>query len=427
MKKISEVVACVVDSGLFPHIATCLAEKMAQVYYCGPREGFMPKLSDAIVGSGFTDIMRVRDPWAFKDQCDLFVFTDVGFAGEQRELVQQGFPVWGHHGGDVLETDKGFFLKTLGELEMDVPPHRELRGERRLLDFLENEEDKYIKISRFRGDWETFHWRNYLQDGIALAKMLNGLGPVAEFMLFYVFDPIDTKIEDGIDTWCIDGQWPKRVLHAMERKDKSLLGAIQDFDSIAEPVRAVNEKFGPVLAQYGYRGAFSTEIRLNQAAYFIDPTCRFGSPPSQLQTVLIKNLPEIIWAGAHGVLVEPDAPEPIGAQVLITTDREKCDWLTFEMPEELRPWVKSSFSCQIRDVLRVAPNPLENWAGWLTATGRNLFEVVDRLKEFKEMLPEGFDCDISSLCDLIAELKEAEEKGVHIADGPLPKPQDVME
>lgn len=427
MKNLGEVVACVVDSGLFPHIATCLAEKMAQVYYCGPREGFMPKLSDAIVGSGFTDIMRVRDPWAFKDQCDLFVFTDVGFAGEQRELVQQGFPVWGHHGGDVLETDKGFFLKTLAELEMDVPPHRELRGERRLLDFLENEEDKYIKISRFRGDWETFHWRNYLQDGIALAKMLNGLGPVAEFMLFYVFDPIDTKIEDGIDTWCIDGQWPKRVLHAMERKDKSLLGAIQDFDSIAEPVRAVNEKFGPVLAQYGYRGAFSTEIRLNQAAYFIDPTCRFGSPPSQLQTVLIKNLPEIIWAGAHGVLVEPDAPEPIGAQVLITTDREKADWLTFDMPEELRPWVKSSFSCRIRDVLRVAPNPLENWAGWLTATGRNLFEVVDQLKEFKEMLPEGFDCDISSLCDLISELKEAEEKGVHIADGPLPKPQDVME
>lgn len=427
MKTISEVRACVVDSGLFPHIATCLAEQMDHVYYCGPRDGFMPKLADAIVGSGFDNITRVREVWSVKEHCDVFVYTDIGLAAEQAELREQGYPVWGHQGADVLEYDKGFFLGTLKQLGMDIPPYRIIQGEEALFDYLENEEDKYIKISRFRGDWETFHWRNYLLDGIPLAKMVNGLGPVAKFIRFYVFDPIDTKIEDGIDTWCIDGQWPKRVFHGMERKDKSFLGAIQDFDSIAEAVRHVNDLFGPVLAEYGYRGAFSTEVRLNESSFFIDPTCRFGSPPSQLQTVLIKNLPEIIWAGAHGVMVEPEAPDPIGAQVLITSDREKCEWLTFDIPDELRRWIKSSFSCEIENALRVAPNPLENWAGWLVATGKDLYEVIDNLKERKEMLPEGFDCDISSLCDLISELKEADGKGVHIADGPLPKPQDVID
>jgi hypothetical protein len=196
---------------------------------------------------------------------------------------------------------------------------------------------------------------------------------------------------------------------------------------IAEPVRMVNELFGPVLDRYGTQGPFSTEVRLvGDDPYFIDSTNRFGSPPSQLQTALITNLPQVIYHGARGELIEPESDDELGAQVLITSDREKEEWLPFDMDPKLRPWVKSAFACEVEGVITIAPNPLENCAGWLVATGDTLEQVIETLKERKALLPEGFDCDLTSLCDLLREMESAKDYGVKIAD-PIPEPATVLE
>lgn len=426
MTDLSSKSVLVYDSGLFVHVAQCLAEKFGKVFYYSPHEGVMPVISQSIVGDGFENIERVDQPLDLIGNADCWCFTDVGNGALQNHLSSMGESVWGHHGGDELEVYKGTFLTTLKHLGMETPSYILLDGLSDLRNYIWDKNDLYIKISRWRGSWETAHWRNRELDAGMLDCAAYRLGPAAEAIRFYVFDAIDADIEDGIDTWCIDGQWPKHVLHAMERKDKSLIGAIQPMADISEEVRGVNDRFGPVLAKYGYRGAFSTEVRIGEQAYFIDPTCRFGSPPSQLQTALIKNLPEVIWAGAHGELVEPEAPEPFGAQVLITADREKEEWLSFAMPEELRPFIKSSFACEIDGILTIAPNPLENWAGWLVATGDSISAVVDTLRERKELLPDGFDCDLSSLVDLLRELDSAKEEGVEITKQEIPPPESVL-
>lgn len=425
MKPIHEVTACVVDHGLFPHIALCMAEQCERVFYCGPSEKVMRKFEDDAICDGFENVRRIESPFQVEGAADVFVFPDTGFRYEQLKLLKDGNAVWGHHGADELEVNKGDFLRALKQLEMPIPPHKVVRGFSKLIDHLKDKEDKYVKVSKWRGDWETFHWRNATLDGDYLRGHPYNRCPAADLFTFYVFDKIDTAIEDGIDTWCIDGRWPKNVLHAMERKDKSLIGAIQPMADIHESVRIVNEKFGPYLGEhFGYRGPFSTEVR---PPYFIDPTCRFGSPPSQLQTSLIKNLPEVIYRGAHGQLVEPEYEDQFGAQVLITADRDKDEWLTFQMPDELRPFVKSAFCCEIDGVLRIAPNCLENWAGWLVATGTSVRQVVERLKEKKELLPSGFDCDITSLADLLRELEEAEKKGIEISPQSVPPKEIVLE
>lgn len=427
MSDLSKLSCCVRDSGLFVHIAQCMAEKFGKVYYCGPSEKVMCKLEDSIIGDGFKGITRIDSLWDVEDECDVFVFPDTGFAAEQKKLVREGRPVFGHHGADELEWNKGLFLETLEELGMAVPPHEVIEGLDKLRDYLKDKEDLYIKISKYRGDWETFHWRNWTLDRAHLDCAAYRLGPVANLITFYVFDKIDSKVEDGIDTICIDGNWPNRVLHAMECKDKSLLGAMQDMADISEEIRGVNETFGPKLAEYGYRGPFSTEVRLADEVYFIDPTCRFGSPPSQLQTKLITNLPEMVYAAANGQIVEPESEHDFGAQVLITTDREKEEWCSFDMPTELKDWVRAAFSCNVDGVFTIAPNILENWAGWLIATGDTIEEVIDTLKERKELLPAGFDVDLSSLCELLKELEDAKDEGVEITDQKAPEPATVIE
>lgn len=413
-----------IDKGIFPHIAWAMARQCKKVYYTGPPEQVMRRLRDDIIGQGFNNITRIESFWDVEDECDVFVFTDVGFAAEQRKLIRDGRNVWGHRGGDVIEVNKGTYIETLKELGMEVPPHEVVIGIDNLLDYLWDKEKKFVKVSKWRDDWETFCWRDRDLDSAYLHGHPFNRSPIRDLVKFYVFDEIKGNIEDGIDTWCIDGQWPKTVLHAMERKDKSLIGGIQEMSEIDESVRGVNEILGPYLGyRFGYRGAFSTEVR---PPYLIDPTCRFGSPPSQLQSVLITNLPEVIYRGSQGELVEPDYQDPIGAQVLITTDREKEDWLAFKMDPALRPFVLSSFSFQDAGELCIAPNTLENFAGWLVATGPTMKSVIETLKERKEMLPSGFDCDITSLADLLRELEDAEKVGITISDETIPSPEEVV-
>jgi len=167
---------------------------------------------------------------------------------------------------------------------------------------------------------------------------------------------------------------------------------------------------------------------MNDKAYFIDPTVRFGSPPSQLQTHLITNLPEVIWAGANGECLEPETEddEVIGAQVLINTDRECAEWCAFEMPEELKPFVRVAFSCEMNGTLHILPNPLENWAGWLLAKDKTIEGVIDKLKERAALLPAGFDCDITCFASLLEELKAAKEQDIEITDEKLPEPEVVL-
>lgn len=427
MKPLSEATICVVDHGLFTHIAQCLATQAGHVFYTGPSERVMRLFEDDVIGDGLDNITRVESLWQVDQLCDAFVFPDTGFGWEQRKLLHEGKAVFGHHGADVLEANKGQFLKTLGELELEVPPYQTVQGMDELMDLLKGQEDKYVKVSKWRGDWETFHFRNWDIDGDYLRGHKYNRCPARDKFTFYVFDAIEATVEDGIDTWCIDGDWPKNVLHAMERKDKALVGAMQPMTEISPDVSGVNDVFGPYLGQrYGYRGPFSTEVRIGDKSYFIDPTLRFGSPPSQLQTELIKNLPEVIYRGAHGELVEPEWDDAFGAQVLITTDRDKEEWLSIPLEPELREHVKSSFCCEIDGEIRIAPNPLEHWAGWLVATGKSLPDVIDTLKERCEMLPDGFDCDITCLAHLLTELEDAKEEGIEMTDQQIPEPEIVL-
>lgn len=423
----SDITACVIDHGLFLPIAQKLGEQYKKVYFWSPWDDCAPKVERGIIGDGFENIERVRDIWSIKRQCDLFVFPDVGFAGLQQELVAQGFKVWGHHGADELETQRGLFLEKIEEVGMLVPGFHKISGITKLKEHLRNKEDKWIKISRWRGDWETLHWRDWEHDESTLDGYAYRFGPAKEVLTFYVFDAIDTDIEDGIDTYCIDGQFPSTVMHGMECKDRSYICSIQPMQDIDERVRIVPEKFGPVLGGYGYRGFFSCEVRIkDDESFFIDPTCRAASPPSQVMTELFGNLGEIIWKGANGVLVEPEPTAQFGVQALMTVERDTEEWVVLDIPKEISQWVKCGFACEIGGRICIPPNPLGKMVGWLVATGDDLESAIDTLKEYRQALPEGVDCDVDSLANLLKEAQEAEKMGIEFTEEKLPEPEAVL-
>lgn len=431
MKPVSEITAVVVDHGRFLHMARRLARDYARVYYTSPEERDCPLIREGVIGDGFEDIERVASLWDVKGKVDLAVFPDVGYAAEQQELILQGIPVWGARRADSLETSRGKFLDVLSTTKLPVPEHARIVGLTNLRLHLEDKEDKYIKVSKWRGDWETLHWTNWSEMEGTLDSYAVRFGPLKEQITFYVFDPIDTEIEDGVDAYCIDGQWPKLILKGYEQKDKAYLGTMQKFEDVPPEVRIANDEFGPILAKYGYRGFFSTEVRITKEgeSYFIDPTARCGSPPSQVQAELFGNYGEIIWRGANGELVEPEPTAKFGVQAAISIEGDRSEWTKVKLPEELAQWVKCGFCCQVDGVLCFPPITEYNTSelGYLCATGDTIQQAIDMLREHKEMLPDGVKCEFNSLADILKEIEVAQSEGMIFTSQPVPEPATVLE
>lgn len=428
MKPTKDITCLVADAGLFLHVARRLGREMKRIFYWSPWETDFPKFKDDIVGDGYGDIIRVESVESVEDEIDLAVFPDIGYSDLQLRFIKRGIPVWGCRHADELEARRGKFLETLkSKTNLPIPEYQKIKGVTNLRLFLTDHEDQYIKVDTYRGDFETFHFRSMGEDENVLDEWASKLGPLKENITFWVFAPIKTEIEDGIDSWCIDGQWPETVIHGIEQKDSAYIGAFQKFDDLPEEVRRVNEAFSPVLADYGYRGAFSTEVRITEdgQSYFIDPTCRFPSPPSQVMCEMIGNLGEIIWQGANGIMVEPEQSFRFGAQALFKVDRDH--WGVFEIPKEIEQWVKISFSCKSNGKICVPPDPQGvSEIGWCCGAGDTIAEAVEHVREVKDQLPDGVHVEFASLADVLHEIHAAKDSGMEMAEE-VPEPSIVIE
>ena len=432
MKDVKDVVALVCDHGRFLHVARTLGRAFKKVYYCTPEERDSPLIRESVIGQGFEEIERVSSPWQVVDEVDVAIFPDICFAAEQAEFRRQGIPVWGCGEAGRLEYDKQFFLDTLAETDLPVPQYEVIHGLTNLRLYLKDQEDKYIKISTFRGDWETMHWTCMSDMEGDLDHYAVRFGPLKDTINFYVFDPIDTEIEDGVDAYCVNGKWPETVLHGVECKDKAYIGTMAKFTSLPDEVKCANECFGPILQELTDGGAmkFSTEVRITEdkESYFIDPTCRFGSPPSQGECLLIKNLSEIIYRGALGELVEPEYDDEFVVQAWLSVEGDRDEWKTIEVDDGLDDHIKGGFMCKQDGKLCLTPitEYHSSEVGYLCATGATMKEAIESLRDLKDELPSGLKCEFNSLADILKEIHEAEESGMPFTEDIVPEPEEII-
>jgi hypothetical protein len=431
VKDIKEVTALVFDHGLFIPLAHALAKGCKRVLYHTPAERAFNRVNEWVVGDGFEDIELCEDIWDVRNEVDLWVFPDIQHSGLQNELHRQGCAVWGSRSGDSIEIQRVKFHKLLGKLGLEVPPYVTKKGWTALREHLRHEENKYIKISKYRGNLETCHWRNWELDEDTLNSWAVEFGPVKEQIMFLVFDDIKTDLEIGGDTYCVQGKWPAVMLHGDERKDECYFGAVTEFGEMPEALQDVMDAFSPVLAEEGYCNQWSMEVRVkDDKSYFIDPTCRGGLPSTGSQIVLWKNLPEIIWAGANGELVNPEVAEKdkFSAECLLTMKREEGGWAKTRIPEELKDAMLVRNCCAVDGAVAFPPNDIKgDEIGWLVAKGSTMEETVERMLEYKKLVPSGVVAHTEGLADVIKEIQAAEEKGIEFTDQEIPEPAIVVE
>ncbi len=433
MKAVEDVVCCVWDYGTFLSIAEKLAESMSKVYFCSPTEEEYQMVRDCVRGTGLDAVERLDEPLDPKvlQTIDLFVFPDIGYGGVQRHLRDIGKAVWGNLGATDLELYRDFFLEVLDKVGLPSIHSECIVGLTALREYLKKNDNKWVKINRFRGNSETWEHKTYAQSRATLDSLAVIFGGVQEKITFIVQDHIESDMEIGYDGWCIDGKFPTVSFQGYEKKNELYLGSLLSASELPEEILRVNEALRPVLASYGYRDWWATEIRVADGEpYFIDPTPRMAGQTMEHQLENLSNFAEIVWAGAHGILIEPEFQWRFAAEATLHYETNTKDpeiheeWKSLDVPPGVLRWMKMYSYCKIDNIYHfMAKNTDE--IGVMIGVGDSPKEAIEHLKENLDELKElPVHANTAGFASLLESIEEAEKQGLDFG-GPVPNPEAI--
>lgn len=424
-----------IDDGQFVELAIRLTREFGRVFYHNPTlvEGF-PRIGKWSIGQGLAGVTWIDKLFTHKSKIDLFIFPDIMTSDYQIELMSQGKRVIGSRTADNLEIQRIAFKRIQKKLGLEVPKHEIITGLPALNDFLKKHDDLYVKISRFRGSFETKHHCTYATSINWLNALAVELGPHSDDMLFLVEYPIRGKVELGYDGFFF-GDFPVRTLFGPEIKAKSYLGAVTEYKDLDERLRGINEALAPEMEAAGYRNFFSTEVRIAKdddhfkdgTPVIIEPTCRIPSPPFEAELEAYSNLGEMLWHGSVGEVIEPEMADKFFAVARLLHDDEPENWRSVIIDPKVRQWIKLYDPYLRDDVYHLVPKGKALKIGAAVGKGATVEKSIEHLAENLEYLKEQpVSSEFETLTEALKELKLAEEQGVEFADK-LPEPAVVLD
>jgi hypothetical protein len=173
------------------------------------------------------------------------------------------------------------------------------------------------------------------------------------------------------------------------------------------------------------------EIRIAEdgTPYFTDPTCRSATPAGEPQLELYKNLPEIIWAGAHGKCIEPEIEHNFAVQAIMDHTGPEEEWRRIVIPDDVRRWVKLYSACQIEgDLYAIPPFPHScDSIGSVLGLGGTMEDAIEHLKSnAKALKDQPVHIHVETLVEALKEIQEAEKQDVEFSSQPVPEPETVV-
>ncbi len=408
----------VYDNGLFVSMAVRLAKDFKKVMYYSVWKNAFPKSNGALIGEGLDEIERVNNFFDAVEEADVIWFPDVYDGDLQIYLEENGKRVFGSKKGEELELLRWETKDHLKELGLPVQPVRRIIGLPKLREYLKANENKYVKVSIYRGDFETFCSHNYKLSEPLLDDLENHLGAKKYIEEFIVEDAIDGKdvVEVGYDGYTVDGKYPATGLFGYEIKDLGYCGVVKKYEDLSPLVTDFNAAISSTLEKYSYRNFFSTEIRVGKekVPYMMDFCARTGSPPSELYQEMIKNMAEIIWYGSDGILIEPEFDSKYGIEVMIHSNWADGSWQAIYFPEEIKRFVKLRNMTKINGTYYVVPQ-YSNLPeiGAVVALGSSIEECIKKVKGYIDQI-EGYQIDIQigSIDSMIQTIAAGEKLGI---------------
>ena len=296
---------------------------------------------------------------------------------------------------------------------MPVNKTIKIKGITKLKEYLKSHDKLYIKISHWRGLFESFKHDTYKLSEPLLTHLENELGAIKEITEFIVETPVDCIVETGIDTIIIDGQIPDKVLSGIEIKDQCYAAKVFEYAKLPKPIKLCTDNLSWYFKEKQYCNFYSNEIRIDKkkVPYVIDQTCRAGAPPLSLQLIMIKNLAQIIWSGAEGILIQPEFTHEYGVILIGNSDFLRENFLPINFPEEIRNNVKFRFGMKSKGTYYLIPQPSQSSEALdIVAAGDSLEDCYKKIIKCVEQI-KGHDLVFNTrILDKVQEELDKSEK-----------------
>ena len=401
-------------AGLFVSWAEKIGAAFGKRYYFHNEIGIHPSFVKSLVGLGLFDYQPESIFERTKDydytKIDLFVFLDNCYIWEAELLKSMGKRVFSCFQSEYLEMNREFAIKKMKEVGLPTIPTEFPHGFEELKELLEQNEHKFIKVSRYRDVFESFEHEDYDQSEQFILKKQSELGLAASSTIdLLVQDIIDSEIEIGATTVCIDGQFPNVACQDIEIKDRLAIGKLVDWKDLIPQVRDSFEKPAEYFEETGCRMIVSNETRIGKKdhkGYTIDWTMRIPSPCGGIFLNLITNLPEVFWKGAEGEVVEFEFEHRYGIE-LVFGDHEFPDSETrIEFEKKYSDNVKIYFHYRIDKKDYAAPVTGWETLGTIVCVGDSIEECEEELRKVvKEIGTFARDLDLNVLGEIEKELE----------------------
>jgi len=412
---LKEKTCLVYDRGIFVELAIRLSREFGKVLYHAPEGSPFPRSTTQLIGSGLKEIEVVENIWEHIDEVDLFVFPDVYDGALQVFLREMGHRVYGNAQADRLELDRFFCKDTLKRLGLPIVPYEKVSGITALRDKLEGEENKFVKISHYRGDMETEKHLNGEMNDDRWDYIASRLGGMKELTDFLVEDKVE-GIEVGYDGYVVNGEYPNQCAYGYEIKDTGYVGKIVPYQMLPQTLKIINAKLAPYFKEEQARGDFSTEVRITKTrqAFLTDPCVRCGNPPTPAKMEAFSNLGEFMYAAAEGELIPLRPTGKFMAQANIYSPYADKQHLSVEFPERDRQWIKLMNFMVTDGVYKIIPRDLElEVIGAVVAIADTMNQAIELVKERAEAF-KGFEVDIKtdSFDDALEVIEDGKKLGI---------------
>jgi hypothetical protein len=322
------------DHGLNTELAVTLAAEGNIVGYFTPESAAFPKSANSVIGTGLEGVTRIDNWEQAVERADVIVCPDTFCGSLVDDLQRRGRHVWGAGTrGERLEQDRHYMDGLQRSLGLPTPKRELIRGVTKLIERLKTEKDVWVKLSRFRGDKETFYHEDYSSSQAQfLGQMFVDFG-ANDDLEFIIEKPIKNVVEVGDDRLVVDGTFLSPRVIGYEAKDAAYLGFVTE--QACPVLDAVNKALAPTLSRA--RTFFSTELRGDM---LIDPTVRCPHPPLSVMLALFQNIGQAVVEGAQGNVIELLPKAQYGAGVIIYSDWADHHWCELSFPPAMRRYIK---------------------------------------------------------------------------------------
>ncbi len=380
----------VCDNGAFISFAQALVLD-ADVLYFSHFGEVAPSSKNAMVGRDVPGIERVDSFWNHIDDVDVIAFPDGGDGDLQEHLRKSGYAVWGSGRAEMLELDRAEFKRLLLKLDMPVVETRHVVGLDALRAILEKEDDLYVKTSFFRGDFESFHHITWDLSEPWWQELAYRMGPHGAEIETLVEVPAP-GVEFGFDGYTVKGQFPQDAAWGVESKDKGYL--IYHSIRLPDCLTEANSVLSDALHTLGAQGNYHNEVRQTDdgTVYISDPACRCGAPPFASMSLWITNWVDIVVAGAHGELVEPEYASTYACEVELSKQFKDTSmatwlehqWVALDIPPDSLPWVRLRRPVVVNGRWWSVPHPWLDIIGAAVGIGETPDAAIDKALEVAE-------------------------------------------